>query len=70
MKTEALIKLAVAAGIIALTALVLAFIENRNTSGSPVGSLRRWMIYVLMFLAAAAVTVILLIIVFIKIKKK
>jgi len=54
MKTETLIKIAIATGIIAVIAFIMAYLENKNSASSPVGSLRRWMILVIIFIIAAA----------------
>jgi hypothetical protein len=66
MKTETLIKIAIATGIIAVIALVLAYLENKNSASNPVGSLRRWMILVIIFVIAAAVTAALIVTVLIR----
>lgn len=66
MKTETLIKIAIVTGIIAVIAFVLAYLENKNSASNPVGSLRRWMILVIIFVIAAAVTAVLIVTVLIR----
>lgn len=70
MKTETLIKIAIATGIIAVIAFIMAYLENKNSASSPVGSLRRWMILVIIFVIAAAVTAALIVTVLIRIRRK
>jgi uncharacterized membrane protein len=66
MKTETLIKIAIATGIIAVIAFIMAYLENKNSASNPVGSLRRWMILVIIFVIAAAVTAALIVTVLIR----
>lgn len=70
MKIGTLLKLAAVTGIIAISALIMAIIEDHHKTNSPMGDLRRWMILVIIFLCAAAVTLILAVVIIIKLRKK